>query len=185
MSGNLESELQARGAMLRGHFQYASGRHGDVYIEKFRILQWPDITSKLCKQIAEHFEGQTNLVAGPTTGGVILSYATADHLGLRSIISERAEDGPGREFRRGFEIDAGDRVLIVDDVLTTGGSIQDVIDAVRVRGAEVAGVGVLIDRNNGNTDFGVPLFACLTLDVASFAPDDCQLCRDGLALVVT
>lgn len=171
--------------MLRGHFQYASGRHGALYIEKFRILQWPDITSDLCRQIAEHFEGEVNLVAGPTTGGVILSYATAGHMGLRSIIAERAEDGPGREFRREFEIGSGDRVLVVDDVVTTGGSIKDVINAVRARGAEVAGVGVLIDRTNGKTDFGVPQFVCLTLDIASSAPSDCQLCRDGVEFVVT
>lgn len=185
MIDNLESELEARGAVLRGHFQYASGRHGELYIEKFRILQWPDITSELCKRIASHFEDKANLVAGPTTGGVILSYATAGHMGLRSIIAERVEDGPGREFRRGFEIGPGDRVLIVDDVLTTGGSIKDVIAAVQARGAKVAGVGVLIDRNNGKTDFGVPQFACLTLDIASSTPEECQLCRDGVTLVVT
>ncbi len=185
MSTNLESELEARGAVLRGHFQYASGRHGDLYIEKFRILQWPDITSELCQRIAEHFEGKVNLIAGPTTGGVILSFAVAQHLGLRSIICERAEDGAGRKFRRGFEIGPGDRVLVVDDVLTTGGSIRDVIDAVHARSAEVAGVGVLIDRNNGKTDFGAPAFACLTLDISSVTPDECQLCRDGVELVVT
>jgi orotate phosphoribosyltransferase len=179
------ADLEARGAVLSGHFQLASGRHADTYIEKFRILQWPDLTESLCKQIADHFRGQTNLVAGPTTGGVILCYETARQLGLRCVIAERAEDGEGREFRRGFEVGPGDRVLIVDDVMTTGGSIRDVINAVRARGAEVIGVGALVDRTGGQVDFGVPFFACISVDVASWDPSDCELCRKNAPLVVT
>jgi orotate phosphoribosyltransferase len=186
MSIQLEHELEARGALLRGHFQFASGRHGDRYVEKFRILQWPDVTSEMCRLIADQFRGRANLVAGPTTGGVILSYETARHLGLRSIIAERKGEGvDAREFKRGFEIGAGDRVLVVDDVLTTGGSIREVIAAVRARGADVTGVGVLVDRAAGEVDFGVPLFACLTVDIASWAPAECPLCKQGVPLVVT
>lgn len=185
MPDSLETLLAERGALLRGHFEFASGRHGDTYIEKFRILQWPDITGALCQQIAEHFRGQAEVVVGPTTGGVILSYETARHLGLPSLIAERKDDGPGREFKRGFEIGPGQRALVVDDILTTGGSIRDVIDAVRDRDAMVAGVGVLVDRSGGAVDFGVPLFACLTVDIASWAPGDCRLCREGVPLVVT
>lgn len=180
-----EAKLAERGAVLRGHFQYASGRHGEIYVEKFRILQWPDVTGELCGEIAAHFRGQPNLVAGPTTGGILLSYETARHLGLRSIIAERKDEGEGREFKRGFEIGAGDRVLVVDDVLTTGGSIRDVIDAVRERGAEVIGVGVLVDRSGGKVDFGVPLFACMTLDIASYAAEECPICPTGAPLTVT
>ncbi len=192
MTQSPEDLLASRGALLRGHFQLASGRHGDLYIEKFRILQWPDVTGPLCAMIADHFRGQANLVAGPTTGGVILSYETARHLGLRSIIAEKKHDGSSaslsrtaREFKRGFEIGPGDRVLVVDDVLTTGSSIREVIDAVRGRGAEVAGVGVLVDRTNGAVDFGVPLFACLSYEAASWDPVECHLCRQGVPLVVT
>ena len=182
---NLQDELQARGGILRGHFQLASGRHAATYIEKFRILQWPDITGQMCELIAGHFRGQPNLLAGPTTGGIILAYETARHLGLRSIIAERSDDGRGREFKRGFEIGPGDKVLIVDDVLTTGGSVNDVIDAVRARGAEVIGVGMLVDRSGGKVDFGVPFFACLVVDVASFVPEECALCREGVPLTIT
>jgi orotate phosphoribosyltransferase len=182
---DLEEQLQTRGALLRGHFQFASGRHGDTYIEKFRILQWPDITGEMCGRIAEHFKGVPNLVAGPTTGGIILAYETARHLGLASLIAERFEGGAGREFRRGFEIGAGDHVLVVDDVLTTGGSIREVIAAVRDRGATVAGVGVLVDRAGGSIDFGVPFFACLSVEVASWVPEDCQLCESGMPLTTT
>lgn len=185
MTDSLESLLQERGAVLRGHFQFASGRHGDTYIEKFRILQWPDLTGPMCEMIAEHFRGKADLVAGPTTGGIILAYETARHLGLASFIAERKEDGPGREFRRGFELGAGDKVLVVDDVLTTGGSVREVIDAVRERGADVVGVGMLVDRTGGKVDFGVPFFACISLDVVSWTPEECPLCKQGIDLKVT
>ena len=178
--------LESRGALLRGHFQYASGRHGELYIEKFRILQWPDVTEPLCRQIAERFRGLPTVVAGPTTGGVILAYETARQLGLRAIIAERKDDhGEEREFRRGFELGPGDRALVVDDVLTTGGSIREVLKAVQARGAEVAGVGVLVDRTGGTVDFGVPFFACLDVPAASWEASACRLCRDGVPLVVT
>jgi orotate phosphoribosyltransferase len=178
--------LEERGALLRGHFQYASGRHGELYIEKFRILQWPDVTGPLCGQIAARFRGMANVVAGPTTGGVILAYETARHLGVRAIIAEKREDGSGeREFRRGFELGPGDRVLVVDDVLTTGGSIREVLRAVEARGATVAGVGVLVDRTGGKVDFGVPFFACLEVPAASWEASECHLCREGVPLVVT
>ncbi len=185
MTIDLEEQLQARGAVLRGHFQLASGRHADTYVEKFRILQWPDLTGELCGRIAEHFRGTANVVAGPTTGGVILAYETARHLGVYSIIAEKAEAGTAREFRRGFEVGPGDTVLVVDDVLTTGGSIREVIAAVKARGATVAGVGVLVDRAGGSVDFGVPFFACLSIAVASWAPEACHLCKEGILLVVT
>ncbi|MCX7619037.1 orotate phosphoribosyltransferase [Tepidiforma sp.] len=178
--------LEERGALLRGHFQYASGRHGELYIEKFRILQWPDVTEPLCRQIAERFRGMATVVAGPTTGGVILAYETARHLGLRAIIAERKDDGSDeREFRRGFELGPGERVLVVDDVLTTGGSIREVLKAVEARGAEVAGVGVLVDRTGGKVAFGVPFFACLDVPAASWDPAECRLCREGVPLIVT
>lgn len=186
MTIQLEEQLQSRGAVLRGHFQFASGRHGDTYVEKFRILQWPDLTGELCGQIADHFRGEATVVAGPTTGGILMSYETARHLALPSIIAERKEGSEReREFRRGFEVGPGDRVLVVDDVLTTGGSIRDVITAVRARGAEVIGVGAMVDRTGGSVDFGVPFFACLSIAISSFDPADCQLCKDGVPLVVT
>lgn len=182
---DVETLLQERGALLRGHFQLASGRHADMYIEKFRILQWPDLTGQMCASIAEQFRGKANIVAGPTTGGVILAYEVARQLGLPCIIAERREDGPGREFRRGFQLGPGDNVLIVDDVLTTGGSIREVIDAVVERGATVAGVGVLVDRTAGRVDFGVPFCASMTVDVASWSPDECTLCVRQAPLQIT
>lgn len=185
MTANLSSELEARGAVLRGHFQLASGRHADTYIEKFRILQWPDLTSALCADIAAAFEGEANLVAGPTTGGVILAFETARQMGLRSIIAERSDDGAGREFKRGFEVGPGDTVLVVDDILTTGGSIRDVLAALEAAGATVAGVAVMVDRSGGSVDFGTRFHACLTVNIATWEPDTCPLCAEGVALTVT
>lgn len=185
MNDELQALLESRGAVLQGHFQLTSGRHSDTYIEKFRLLQWPDITSALCGLIAECFRGSSNLVAGPTTGGVILAFETARQLGTRCVIAEKRETGPGREFRRGFEVGPDDTVVVVDDVLTTGGSVRDVIAAVRERGATVAGVGMLIDRSGGSTDFGVPLFSCLTVNVESWEPEGCRLCRERRPLTLT
>ena len=170
--------------MLNGHFQLASGRHSSVYVEKFRVLEQPVQTGSLCRMIADW--GRTlspQLVAGPTTGGIIISYEVARLLGVRGIFAE-SSDG-GRAFERGFKIAPGERVLVVDDVLTTGGSIRDVLDAVRGLGGEVAGVAVLIDRTGGKAEFGVPFFACLTLDLESYEPDACPLCAERVPLTIT
>lgn len=178
--------LVEKGAILHGHFQFSSGRHGDTYVEKFRILQWPDVTAKLCEQLAAHFQRGVNLVAGPTTGGVVLSFEMARQLGIRSIIAEKGDKIGVREFKRGFEIGPGDLVLVIDDVLTTGGSIREVINAVEERGATVVGVAVLIDRTGGRaTFFGILFAAAITLDIVSWAPADCPLCVEGVPIIIT
>ena len=190
-----EQLLRDAGALLEGHFKLASGKHSPLYVEKFRLLERPVQTEALCRMIAEWARGLSpGVVAGPTTGGVIISYEVARILGTRGIFAEKNEDGsPGRGFQRGFEISPGERVLVVDDVLTTGGSIRDVLDAVRKLGGEVAGVAVLVDRAGGSVDFaqtggrmpGVPFFACLALDLPVYMPGDCPLCGDGIPLKVT
>jgi orotate phosphoribosyltransferase len=123
------------------------------------------------------------VVAGPTTGGVIISYETARLLGLRGIFAEKVEGG--RAFERGFTIGPGERVLVVDDVLTTGGSVRDVLEAVHRAGGEPVGVAVLVDRTAGTIDFGVPCFACLTLEVPAYEAEACPLCKDEIPLKVT
>ncbi len=186
-----ERLLREAGALLEGHFQLSSGRHSAAYVEKFRLLERPPQTDALCRMIADWArELSPSVVAGPTTGGLIVSYEVARHLGLRSIFAEKAEGGGpdgsvGRSFQRGFTIAPGERVLIVDDVLTTGGSVRDVLEAVRSMGGEPLAVAVLIDRSGGSTDFGVPSFSCLALDLPSFEPDDCPLCAQKVPLTVT
>lgn len=171
--------------MLEGHFQLSSGRHSGLYVEKFRLLERPPQTEALCRMIAEWAPSVSpEIVAGPTTGGLLISYEVARHLGTLSIFAESSDSG-GRSFQRGFNIAPGQRVLVVDDVLTTGGSITDVLTAVRDLGGEPVGVAVLIDRSGGKIDFGVPLFACLKLDLPTYAPDECPLCDQGVPLTIT
>jgi orotate phosphoribosyltransferase len=172
-------------AMLDGHFQLTSGKHSPLYIEKFRLLERPAQTEALCRMIADWARSLSpELIAGPTTGGIIISYEVARLLGVRSIFAEPLNGG-GRAFQRGFSIAPGERVLVVDDVLTTGGSVREVLAAVGNMGGEVAGVAVLIDRTGGTADFGVPFFACLTLDLPSYEPEQCPLCAEHVPLKVT
>ncbi len=167
------------GAMLTGHFLLTSGRHSDRYIQCARALQYPARAGVLCRELASRFAGENiTVVAGPATGGIIVSYETARALGVRGIFTER-ENG-AMAFRRGFSIDPGERVLVVEDVITTGGSVLEVIEAVRRQGGIVAGAGVLVDRSNGKVDLGVRLESLLALEVMSYSPQDCPLCREGI-----
>jgi orotate phosphoribosyltransferase len=182
---DVDSLLRSTGAVLEGHFKLASGRHSGIYVEKFRIMENPEATSTLCAMIAEHFRNaEATVVVGPAMGGVILAYETARHLGLRSIFTEKDRDGV-HHFDRGFAVARGQPVLVVDDVLTTGGSVKRVLTVLEETGANVVGVGFLIDRTSGGVDFGVPLYACHSMSVVSYAPDECPLCKQGLELVET
>lgn len=170
------------GAIKEGHFLLSSGLHSPVYWEKFRLLQYPAYTEKVCRLIVQHFKDQSvDVVAGPTTGGIILAFEVARQLGIRSIFAEK--DGEARVFRRDFEFNAGERVLIVDDILTTGGSIKGTIDAVNKHGGVVIGIGVLVERSTEEIDFNVPLFSCLRAPTIVYPAEACPLCAAGLPLV--
>jgi orotate phosphoribosyltransferase len=159
VAARTEALFRSSGAFREGHFLLKSGRHGDAYVEKFQVLQDPAATSELCAFFAAHgrgLDGETlvDLVAGPTTGGVILAFETARQLGVRSIFAEevRGDDGnTRREFRRGFRIEAGERVLLVDDILTTGGSLLAMVPAVEAAGGEIVECLVLVDRSGGRS----------------------------------
>jgi orotate phosphoribosyltransferase len=180
---SVERIFEKAGALLKGHFLLASGLHSPVYWEKVRVIQYPEYTEKLCRMIAERFRGDgIEVVAGPTTPGVILAYETARQLGVRGIFAEKDESG-GRVFRSGFDIAPGENVLVVDDIMTTGGSVRDTIDAVKKRGGRVAGVGVLVLRTAEEPDFGAPFYACHRTQVVTYPPDACPLCARGVPLV--
>jgi len=184
MSNEIESLLREVGAVLDGHFLLASGRHSPLYVEKFRLLEQPPHTERLCRLIADRFRPQgVQLVAAPTTGGIILSYEVARQLGIRGIFAEKVKEE--RRFGRGFQVAPGERTLVVDDVLTTGSSIREVVEAVRAAGGEPIGVGVLVDRTAGRVDFGLPFFACVTLELPSYDPAECPLCAQQVTLTVT
>ncbi|MDI6829230.1 MAG: orotate phosphoribosyltransferase [Armatimonadota bacterium] len=173
------------GALLRGHFKLTSGLHSDIYFEKFQVLQYPEYVEELCAEIARRFkDAGVELVVGPTTGGVLLAYEIGKKLGTRGIFAEKAEDG-GRVLKRGFKINPGERVLVVDDVLTTGGSVRDTIDVVEKNGGVLVGVGLLVDRTGGNINFGVKTEALLSLAVDKWEPADCPQCKAGVPLTET
>lgn len=182
MTDNVEEIFQKAGALLKGHFLLASGLHSPVYWEKFQVLQFPNYTEPLCRMIANHFRKQgIQVVAGPTTGGIILAFEVARQLGVRGIFAEK--EGDERAFRRGFNIDPGERVLIVDDILTTGSSIREVMAAVNKLGGQIIGIGVLVDRSEQKSDFGVPLFSCHRAATTTYKPEDCPLCAAKIPLV--
>jgi orotate phosphoribosyltransferase len=183
MNDSVEEMFEKSGALLKGHFLLTSGLHSPVYWEKARVLQYPEYTEKLCHMIANHFRGQDiSVVAGPTTPGIILSYETARQLGIRGIFAEKDDSG-SRIFRRGFNIDPGEKVLVVDDILTTGGSVREVIAAVKKLDGSVAGVGVLVDRSSQEPDFEVPFFSCHRTEVVTYQPSECPICSEGLPLI--
>ena len=154
-----------------------------MYWEKFRVLQFPSYTEQLCRIISHRFAKQgVGVVAGPTTGGIILAYEVARQLGVRGIFAEK-EGGDRRVFKRGFGINAGERVLVVDDVLTTGKSIRQVLSLVAEQGGQVIGIGVLVDRSEQGHDFGPPLFSCLRSITPAYQPSECPLCAAGVPLV--
>jgi orotate phosphoribosyltransferase len=175
--------FEKSGAVLKGHFLLTSGLHSPVYWEKFQVLQYPQYTQELCRMIADNFKDQNvQVVAGPTTGGVILAFEVGRQLGVRGIFAEKNEGTSERSFRRGFNIAEGERVLLVDDILTTGSSVQQVIDAINRHKGSLIGIGVLVDRSEKKLDFGVPLFSCVRSATITYKPGDCPLCKSGIPL---
>ncbi|HEX74123.1 MAG TPA: orotate phosphoribosyltransferase [Dehalococcoidia bacterium] len=180
---SVEEIFQKAGAILKGHFLLASGVHSPTYWEKFQVLQFPSYTEQLCHIITTHFQKQgIQVVAGPTTGGIILAFEVARQLGVRGIFAEK-EGNTERAFKRGFSISPGERVLIVDDILTSGNSIGEVMAAVTKQGGIVVGIGVLVDRSEQELEFGVPLFSCHRVLTPTYSPPDCPLCAAQIPLV--
>ncbi len=163
---------------MEGHFKLTSGRHSNRYMQCAQVLQYPQYTEQLAAHIAEKYaDDKIDMVIGPAMGGIIVAYEVARQLKVPGIFCER-ENGQ-MALRRGFTIAPGSRLLVVEDVVTTGGSVNEVIEIVRAAGGEVAGVAVLVDRSAGKVDFGVRKEAVLTMDIESWLPDECPLCRDG------
>lgn len=174
--------FQDTGALLNGHFLLTSGRHSNVYFQCAKVLQYPEYTEKICALIADHFrEASIDTVISPAIGGIIVGQEVARQLNKKSIFAER--ENKKLSLRRGFTLEKGEKVLVCEDVVTTGGSVFEVIDIVKESGAEVAGVGFIVDRSNGKVNFNYPQFSTISLDVKSFTPDECELCKNGVELV--
>jgi orotate phosphoribosyltransferase len=167
------------GALLEGHFIFASGRHGNRFLQAARVLQHPRHTERLCRELAYRFhDDEVEVVIGPATGGILLSYETARKLGCRAAFTEKDGEG-GMILKRGFALPAGTKVLVVEDVITTGGSVQKTINHLRARGADIVGVGVLVDRSGGEASFDCRFEALATLSLDSWPPEVCELCLHG------
>jgi len=177
----IKDVLVNRQVLLDGHFLLTSGRHSRYYFEKFRILQYPQDSQAFCGMIAEHFKDHDiQTVAGPTTGGIIIASEVARQMGKKAIYAERTPEGRG--FLRGMSLAQGEKVLVVDDVMTTGGSVIETIEAVKRAGAQLKGVAVFIDRSSKAPEFGVPFLGIYGEKVETFDPADCPLCKQGIPL---
>ncbi|MGI5849585.1 MAG: orotate phosphoribosyltransferase [Christensenellales bacterium] len=168
------------GVMLEGHFLLTSGRHSDKYIQCAKLFTNASIAEKFSKALSEKFQN-IDIVIGPAVGGIILAYEVSRQLGVPNIFAER-ENGK-MILRRGFSVDKGAKVLIVEDVITTGGSVRDVMMLIQKTGAQVAGVGCIVDRSDGKVDFGVPFSTVLSMEVASYDPKECPLCKTGIPAI--
>ena len=170
--------LQETGAMLEGHFLLTSGRHSNMYIEKFRVLENPRALDEVCKAMSEIVQNQNvDLVLGAAIGGILIAGGVGRHLAVKHIFSERV-DGK-MELRRGFFITKGQRIIIVEDIITTGGSVFELIQLAKIYEAEIVHVVNLVDRSSGDVNFEVPTTALLTIPSESWEPEDCPLCQQG------
>jgi len=175
--------FEASGALWKGHFLLTSGRHSDRYMHCAKLFVDPANAEKLCAALAEKLKGvHIDLVASPAIGGIIMGYVTAKHLGVRNVFAERNAEGK-MEFRRGFKITPGEKVLVVEDVVTTGGSVREVADLVKAAGGAVIGAASVVDRSAGKVDLGCSLYSLLSMEIPSWDAGDCPLCKAGVPVV--
>jgi orotate phosphoribosyltransferase len=171
--------LEQVGAVRTGHFELSSGRHSGTYIQCALVLEHPQHAEQLGRALADLFkEHAVACVVSPALGGILVGYEVARALGVRSLFVERDRSGQ-MALRRGFELKPGERVLVIEDVWTTGGSTRETIGVVEEEDGLVVAAGALIDRSGGRLELNVPARALLEMDVPSFEPDECPLCRAG------
>ena len=169
-------------ALLEGHFLLTSGLHSPQYFQCARVLQYPKYLHLFAGEIAKHFEyADVEVVISPAIGGIVVGTEVGRMLQVRTMFGER-KDGK-MELRRGFELIPGERVLVVEDVVTTGGSVFEVAELVKRGEAKLAGVGYIVDRSNGRINFDAKHFSVLQLDVVAYKPDECPLCKEGVPVV--
>jgi orotate phosphoribosyltransferase len=170
--------FEEKGALLTGHFRLSSGLHSDKYLQCALVLQHPNAAERIGSAMADLFsDKKPECVVGPAIGGIVLAQEVGRALGVRSIFSEREADS--MTLRRGFSVAKGERVLVVEDVITTGGSVQEAVDALAAMGADVVGVGVIIDRSGDRATFSVPFKSLARLEVSAYIEEECPLCRSG------
>lgn len=169
-------------ALLSGHFLLTSGRHSNIYFQCAKVLQYPQYNEIVCTKIADYYKDfNINTVIAPAIGGCVVGQEVARQLNKRFIFAEREDKK--LTLRRGFSLEPGEKVLVCEDVVTTGGSVFEVIDIVKNAGAEIVGVGFIVDRSNGAVQFGYPQFSTVKLNAISFQADECPLCKENHPLV--
>lgn len=170
------------GALLEGHFLLTSGKHSNVYFQCARVLQYPDYTKQICELIAEQFESyEFETVVAPAMGGIIVGYEVARQLNKRFIFTEREDKN--MSLRRGFGLNENEKVLVCEDVITTGGSVYEVINIVKNQKADVVGVGAIVDRSGGKVKFDAPLFTALQINADTYEPENCIMCRENIPVI--
>ncbi|ACF12380.1 orotate phosphoribosyltransferase [Chlorobaculum parvum NCIB 8327] len=173
--------FKSSGALLDGHFKLTSGRHSNSYFQCAKVLQYPEYLSAICGEIAAHFrDSGITTVISPAIGGIVVGTEVGRQLGVKTIFAERKEGT--MMIRRGFSIDPSEQVLVVEDVITTGGSVVEVMEQVKAAGATVAGVASVVDRSNGKVKLADKQFSLLMMEVVSYAPEECPLCKEGLPI---
>jgi orotate phosphoribosyltransferase len=173
--------FKTKNALLEGHFLLTSGLHSSMYLQCAKVLQYPDIAEKLCSQLAKHFfKDKVDVVISPAVGGIIVGQEVARTLKTRAIFAERVE---GKMIlKRGFELNKGENVFAVEDVITTGGSLNEIVRLAKEKGCNVIGVGSLVDRSGGKVQFGVEKFSLLNLEIQNYPKESCPLCKQGVPL---
>ena len=177
-------KFEDAGAIQKGHFKLTSGVHSDTYIQCAQVMQHPEFMHTLCSELGKKFRGDDiDVIVGPAIGGIIMAHVMARVLGpwVRAIFTERENEK--MTLRRSFEIKEGEKVLVVEDVTTTGSSVREVMDIVKSRQGKVVGVGVLIDRSGGKVDFGIKTKKLLTIDIKTYLPEECPLCKKEIPVV--
>lgn len=177
----VENLFLKSGALLSGHFLLSSGLHSDAYLEKFRIFERPFLHSRLIEELLSRFaDKKIETILSPALGGVIMAAEAARQLKIRAVFAEK--EGGKLTLRRGFTLAKGEKVLILDDIITTGGSVKETLEIARAAEVEIAGIGVLADRSGGKVDFGMPHIALMNLSLPVYQPDSCPICAQGIPL---
>ncbi len=170
------------GVLLEGHFRLTSGKHSRQFLQCAQVLRFPAHTEELAAMMADPFRDEgVDKVVGPAMGGIILSYEVARQLGAEAIYTEKADEGA--RLRRGFSAEPGEKVLVVEDAITTGGTVNSAIEIFAQTQADLVGVSVLVDRSGRAVDFGIPYHAVVTMEIPAYTPADCPMCREGVPLV--
>lgn len=178
---DIKKLLEESGALLNGHFKLTSGRHSDQYVEKIKLINQPEKVEILCGELTEKLKNvDCDIVVGPAMGGIVLAYEVAKKLGKKFVFTQR-KNGK-MSIRSGFEINPDDKAIIIEDIVTTGGSVKEVIQALEDRKVKVEAVGLIVDRSGGEADFGIPTYSLLTLNIDNWLPEECPLCKKGTSI---